>query len=557
MTHELIIADELITRSGWANPSAVDDGRVKDDSSITATSNSQRCGLGDAVKACSFGGLPVLCRPSRTTFECEGASSNENTSVSRRRTQTASEQRPPVACVSIPEASGPIRKISPSASQQKQANSAAGTIPGAPTFSVQETFVSKFFEDFIPEKWLGSGGYGVVFNCRNRLDDRSYAVKRVAVINSTTAIERVKREARAMALLDHPGIIRYFHTWMEKPPAGWQQEKDREILKIDLPANKKWFNEVMTPDSSGSDYIEDNSSNALSWADEEGRAVESSIDDDSDSDGREITAVHVKKDESASVVFAYDEAAYCDAEHADPFEPRAVLVTSADELKRCNNTKDCVYLYIQMEDLTLHSWLQANNSIEDRDINRMRHWFAQIVSAIEYIHGQGLIHRDLKPQNIFFSVDNYLKIGDLGLATRYVDANQENAATEARSIVVNNSHTNDVGTRLYMSPEQIEKKPYSEKIDIFSLGLVFTELLIPFTTLMERVDVLNGVQDGVSPGLLESRPVEKEFVDWLTDVDPERRPSAHEIADSDYLRSEMQMLGYSYFRERRSPQCSH
>lgn len=42
----------------------------------------------------------------------------------------------------------------------------------------------RFLEDFVPEKCLGRGGYGVVFNCRNRLDDRNYAVKRIAVSNT-------------------------------------------------------------------------------------------------------------------------------------------------------------------------------------------------------------------------------------------------------------------------------------------------------------------------------------------------------------------------------------
>ncbi len=45
--------------------------------------------------------------------------------------------------------------------------------------------IFRFLEDFVPEKWLGRGGYGVVFNCRNRLDDRSYAVKRIAVSNTS------------------------------------------------------------------------------------------------------------------------------------------------------------------------------------------------------------------------------------------------------------------------------------------------------------------------------------------------------------------------------------
>lgn len=41
-------------------------------------------------------------------------------------------------------------------------------------------------------------------------------------IYSESSIERVLREVRAMAMLDHSGIIRYCHTWIERPPEGWQ-----------------------------------------------------------------------------------------------------------------------------------------------------------------------------------------------------------------------------------------------------------------------------------------------------------------------------------------------
>ena len=43
-------------------------------------------------------------------------------------------------------------------------------------------------------------------------------------------------------------------------------------------------------------------------------------------------------------------------------------------------------------------------------------------------------------------------------------------------------HTDQVGTLTYMSPEQLQRKPYSHKVDIYSMGLVLLELLVPFTT---------------------------------------------------------------------------
>lgn len=103
-----------------------------------------------------------------------------------------------------------------------------------------------------------------------------------------------------------------------------------------------------------------------------------------------------------------------------------------------------------------------------------------------------MIHRDLKPSNIFFAPDGSVKIGDFGLVTAmaeeaYMLANDGHRA--GCSPILEN-HTDQVGTQLYMSPEQIEGKPYNYKVDIYSLGLILFELLWPLSTQMEQVTQL-------------------------------------------------------------------
>lgn len=85
-------------------------------------------------------------------------------------------------------------------------------------------------QEFEPLRCLGKGGFGIVYEARNKLDDVNYAVKRIALANTETAKNRVMREVKALAKLDHPGIVRYYHSWLESPPIGWQESKDAEIL---------------------------------------------------------------------------------------------------------------------------------------------------------------------------------------------------------------------------------------------------------------------------------------------------------------------------------------
>jgi translation initiation factor 2-alpha kinase 3 len=65
--------------------------------------------------------------------------------------------------------------------------------------------------------------------------------------------------------------------------------------------------------------------------------------------------------------------------------------------------------------------------------------------------------------------------------------------------ILKNVHTARVGTHLYMSPEQMNGQNYNYKVDIYSLGIILFELLIPFSTKMERVVTLTNLRKSIFP----------------------------------------------------------
>lgn len=93
-------------------------------------------------------------------------------------------------------------------------------------------YKSRYLEDFDPVACLGKGGFGVVFEAKNKIDDCHYAIKRILLPNKEESRNRVMREVKALAKLDHHHIVRYFNAWTECPPVGWQEKHDKKWLDM-------------------------------------------------------------------------------------------------------------------------------------------------------------------------------------------------------------------------------------------------------------------------------------------------------------------------------------
>lgn len=158
----------------------------------------------------------------------------------------------------------------------------------------------------------------------------------------------------------------------------------------------------------------------------------------------------------------------------------------------------------------------------------------QTLSALEHAHRQGIVHRDVKPENIMVTPDGLVKVADFGLARAWADAR-----------ITQDGRVS--GTVQYLAPEQLQGEPADPRSDLYALGIVAYELLtgrlpfsgetpmaIAYAHLRERVPRPSARNPAVTEGL-------DGWVASMTERDRELRPTSAAEARRD-LQAELAAL---------------
>src|ERR1700757_3293935 len=148
-----------------------------------------------------------------------------------------------------------------------------------------------------------------------------------------------------------------------------------------------------------------------------------------------------------------------------------------------------------------------------------------ICDALDYMHKRGIVHRDLKPENVMVNDRDEIKLIDFGIAMK----------EDARRLTFVNV-SSMLGTPDYIAPEQVQGKRGDQRSDMYSLGIMFYEMLTgrvpfggpnPLAVMNERL-----VKDPAPPRQLNAEipPEIEEIVFRALERDPRHRyPSAHEM----------------------------
>lgn len=136
-----------------------------------------------------------------------------------------------------------------------------------------------------------------------------------------------------------------------------------------------------------------------------------------------------------------------------------------------------------------------------------------VARGMEYVHELNLIHRDLKSDNLLISSDRSIKIADFGVA---------------RIEVQTEGMTPETGTYRWMAPEMIQHRPYTQKVDVYSFGIVLWELItgmLPFQNMTAVQAAFAVVNRGVRPNIPATcLPVLGEIMTRCWDPNPDVRP---------------------------------
>jgi translation initiation factor 2-alpha kinase 1 len=301
---------------------------------------------------------------------------------------------------------------------------------------------NRYETDFLDKQKIGRGGFASVYKAQNRFDGHLYAIKKIRLTlrqvqgNFSRELQKILAEAKVLASVNHPNIIRYYNSWLEATTRS--QSTHSKHLNVthrvsndsdDPPFELHGLEEsdegspfVFFDRSPVNDSEQEPKEPLLNM-----KTTEAGLPGKLSGFARRRTSPE-SQNENDECVGNLDRETK-PMKQINIFKPNRQISNP----KIGDETIESISLYIQTElcSETLEDYLNKRNTrlekLKNQQGKSQKHQTAlaeylkqafsfslQILHAVAHIHSKLIVHRDLKPGNIFL-IDNQIKIGDFGL----------------------------------------------------------------------------------------------------------------------------------------------
>jgi serine/threonine protein kinase len=205
-------------------------------------------------------------------------------------------------------------------------------------------------------------------------------------------------------------------------------------------------------------------------------------------------------------------------------------------LKKLRNHKNIIkyfehfenekHFFIVMENIAGGNLLNAINKMSKFTEPMAKNIFKQLIETIKYLHNIGIVHRDIKPDNILMELDNTIKLCDFGVS---------------KEVKEGQLLTDSCGTPAFVAPEILKDSPYNPFMaDIWSSGVVLYAMVTGFFPFrgVNQTELHRNILTGSFPKLKDASYELKDLLNRILEVNPNKRINIDDILKHPWLNSD-------------------